>query len=79
MLGENHSLLNDFPEHKDKIDGLKNSDSDFADQAKRYHELDEQIRKLELRDSPIGDEAMHQLKQDRAELKDSLYQRVLKA
>lgn len=40
---------------------------------------DEEIRKLELSNSPIDDEAMHQLKHERSELKDSLYQRILNA
>lgn len=76
MLGENHSLQNDFPELKEKIDNLVSQDESFASDAKRYHELDAEIRKLELRNSPIEDEAMHQLKHDRSVLKDSLYQRL---
>ncbi|PMH39836.1 hypothetical protein BCU68_06995 [Vibrio sp. 10N.286.49.B3] len=77
MLGENHSLLNEFPEFKESIDALVGSDQIFAADTKKYNDLDAEIRKLELRDSPIGDEAMHQLKHQRSELKDSLYQRIL--
>ena len=76
MLGESHSLLSDFPEHKARIEVLTNSDENFAKDTKRYDELDKEIRVLELADSPIDDEAMHQLKHDRAVLKDSLYQRL---
>lgn len=39
-----------------------------------YDQLDEEIRSLELSDSPISDESMHGLKQRRASLKDTLYQ-----
>ncbi len=77
MLGEDHSLLCDFPQFKEKINALNASDQSFAAQANRYHELDAEIRELELNESPIGDEPMHQLKQERAALKDTLYQRLL--
>lgn len=77
MLGEKHSLEHDFPELKDKIKTLLANDDHFAEQNKRYNALDKEIRVLELKDSPIDDEAMHQLKHDRAELKDTLYQLLI--
>ena len=76
MLGEDHSLFNDFPEMTEVINRLIASCEDFAADAKRYHALDKEIRSLELRNSPIHDQSMHQLKHDRAALKDSLYQRI---
>lgn len=79
MLGENHSLLNDFPEHKDAIASLSENDESFRADNKRYTALDKEIRDLELRGAPIEDHEMHKLKHDRAELKDSLYQRLLAA
>ncbi len=79
MLGEVHSLLNDFPEHKIVIESLIASDERFLQENKRYTALDKEIRTLELRDAPIGDDAMHQLKHDRAELKDALYKRIIAA
>jgi uncharacterized protein YdcH (DUF465 family) len=74
MLGENHSLIHEFPEYKDVIVMLSQSNEAFAKQAKKYNMLDEEIRKLELKGAPIDDDDMHQLKHDRALLKDSLYQ-----
>lgn len=79
MLGENHSLLNEFPASENVIKVLIEQDELFAADTKKYNALDTEIRKLELRSSPIDDEAMHQLKHDRSELKDSLYQRILHA
>ncbi|WP_220718656.1 YdcH family protein [Agarivorans litoreus] len=76
MLGEDHSLAKEFPELLDKITALTGSDEKFAADTKRYNALDKEIRVLELRGGPIDDEAMHQLKHDRAELKDSLYLRL---
>lgn len=76
MLGEDHSLINEFPEYRSTIKHLSQSDAVFAEDAKRYHALDKEIRELELNSSPIDDQAMHQLKHDRSELKDSLYQKL---
>jgi uncharacterized protein YdcH (DUF465 family) len=73
MLGENHSLLHDFPDYKEQIQNLINNDSKFAEDTKRYNALDKEIRTLELRDSPIDDIEMHKLKARRAELKDELF------
>ncbi|OIQ26407.1 YdcH family protein [uncultured Vibrio sp.] len=77
MLGESHSLLNDFPELKEVILVMTKNDESFKSDVVQYDALDKEIRKLELQDSPIADEEMHQLKHDRAELKDSLYQRLI--
>ncbi len=79
MLGEVHSLLNDFPEHTQVINRLNENDTGFAEDNKRYTALDKEIRTLELRGAPIDDHEMHKLKHDRAELKDALYQRILAA
>lgn len=76
MLGENHCLVLDFPEFTQRITELNAADSQFAADAKQYHELDQEIRTLELDGAPINDEDMHQLKHRRSLLKDSLYQRI---
>ena len=73
MLGEDHSLINEFPAYKEKIIALNKAEPLFAKEAKRYHLLDNEIRKLELRNAPIEDDSFHQMKLDRAALKDSLY------
>ncbi|MGF1720864.1 YdcH family protein [Vibrio kyushuensis] len=77
MLGESHSLLKDFPELKDTILTRSKNDDAFKAEMNKYDDLDKEIRKLELKDSPIGDEEMHQLKHNRAELKDDLYQQLI--
>ncbi|USD67928.1 YdcH family protein [Vibrio sp. SCSIO 43136] len=73
MLGENHSLTSEYPDKLSKIKQLIASDDHFADRAKRYDALDKEIRVLELRGSPIDDQAMHDLKVQRSELKDWLH------
>ncbi len=79
MLGEDHSLLSEFPEYKDTITALAKSDETFLDEMKQYDLLDKEIRKLELRDSPISDEEMHKMKQNRAVMKDELHVRIQSA
>ena len=79
MLGEDHSLTHEFPEHMEAIANLAINDRQFAKDAKRYDDLDKEIRELELDGAPIDDEAMDQLKHDRAMLKDSLYERIVAA
>jgi len=79
MLGENHSLVNEFPNFIETIHNLNASDPEFAINVKRYDELDREIRHLELDNAPIDDESMHQLKHDRAVLKDLLYEQLLAA
>ncbi|GIU53037.1 MULTISPECIES: YdcH family protein [Shewanella] len=77
MLGENHSLRNEFPDHLDTITSLNNSDAEFAEVLKQYDKLDQQIRELELKDSPISDESIHDLKQHRVDMKDKLYHKIM--
>ncbi len=76
MLGEDHSLLKEFPEYQKTITSLAASDETFAAKMKEYDALDKDIRKLELRDSPISDEELHIMKHNRSEMKDALYQRL---
>ena len=79
MLGENHSLLADFPEFTDRIKLLIDSDDVFSRDNDRYTKLDKEIRVLELNGAPIDDDEMVKLKSERAMLKDALYQTLLKS
>lgn len=79
MLGEDHSLAKEFPQHLETIAALAENDGTFAANVKRYDALDREIRHLELEGAPIDDEAMHQLKNERAALKDALYRRLVES
>ncbi|WP_159651155.1 YdcH family protein [Vibrio atypicus] len=79
MLGEDHSLLSEFPEYKETIVALSKANEAFLTDMKAYDLLDKEIRTLELKDSPISDEQMHQMKHDRAVKKDNLHKRIVEA
>lgn len=73
MLNENHAMIIDFPEFKKDIVQLTHHDPLFKQKSQQYHELDYKIRQLEISGSPTDDQHMHQLKLERAKLKDLLY------
>ena len=79
MLGESHSLVNEFPNFIKEINELHENTPSFAEKATKYDELDSEIRNIELDNSPIADETMHQMKHDRSVLKDVLYKLLLEA
>ncbi len=78
MLGENHSLHHEFPEHHDLIDTLMKEDLHFKKIADEYNALDKEIRTLEQNNSPIDDITLHELKKKRSYLKDEAYQILVK-
>ena len=79
MLGENHSLKSEFPEFIERIEELASTDPEFRKKLEAYDTLEEEIRALELQNSPIDDDSMHQNKHTRSVLKDELYHRLAHA
>lgn len=73
MLGENHALFIEYPEHQDRIKELKQTDEHFKQMADRYHQLDHKIRGLEVSNIPTDDQHFTQLKLERLQLKDKIY------
>ncbi len=73
-----HELHEEFPQFNQLIDQLRQDDPDFRERFTHYADLDQQIEGLERRDSPIGDDSLHQLKQQRLELKDNIYRELVR-
>ncbi len=73
----NHQLHQEFPQYRDLIDELRNTNPKFGDKFNQYAELDQEIEGLELLDAPIGDDKLHRLKQKRVQLKDEIYQTLV--
>lgn len=76
MLNENHAFILDFPELKLDIVQLNHDDPTFKADLQQYHQLDYDIRQLEISGSPIDDTNMNALKLKRVELKDMLHKQL---
>ncbi|MBY4675609.1 YdcH family protein [Marinobacterium arenosum] len=69
-----HSLYNDFPQYRERIQQLKHSNEEFARMAAEYHRIDHSIRGLETRGVPTSNDSFEQMKRRRVQLKDALFQ-----
>lgn len=74
---EKHDLLHEFPEHKVKILELKNGNDRFKKLFDEYHELDDQIYRIESGTVVTSDEYLNELRLKRVHLKDNLYRQLL--
>lgn len=79
MLGEHHSLVQEFPEYKDKIHELKISDPEFAKLFEKYDDVDKEIYRIEMQIENTSDEYIENLKIRRVQLKDQLYEMLQQA
>ncbi len=75
MSIENHNLVNEFPQYKDRIHLLKTSDHHFARLTNEYHAVDKEIHNIE-QDFKTSDDYLEGLKKKRVALKDEIYQRL---
>ena len=74
-----HKLSVEFPELADTIASLKENNAHFVKLLDEHTDLDKQITKDEEGLKAISDDALHTLKQQRAKLKDVLYQMAIEA
>lgn len=74
MLSEHHDITHEFPEYSRMIDALRAADAQFDTLVARHDHIDDEIRELEERQSPISDEEIEKMKFERASLKDRIYQ-----
>jgi uncharacterized protein YdcH (DUF465 family) len=72
MTIEKHSLVNDYPEFKDRIHELKMSNPHFAAKYEEYNELDKEIIDIEEKMVNTSDDYIEELKMKRVHLKDEL-------
>lgn len=76
MFGEHHDIPHEFPEYKDLIEKLYNSDEAFQKMYQEYHALDEEILQIEQNVEATSDVYAEDLKKQRVHLKDEIYQRL---
>ena len=73
MNVDHHDLDHEFPEYAATIHALKISDHHFGRLIDEYNALTAQIEELEIKDAPIADTALEDMKKLRLRLKDGLY------
>ncbi len=74
MLSEHHDISHEFPEYHRLIATLRAKDTQFDALVAKHDYLDDEIRQLEERQSPISDSEIEKMKIERASLKDRIYQ-----
>jgi uncharacterized protein YdcH (DUF465 family) len=76
---EHHPLMNDFPELRETLHELRQSDNHFARIAGEYEELDKRICRVEDGVDLLDDGSLTALKQQRVSLKDDVARMLHKA
>lgn len=78
MFGDKHDLIDELPEHKQRILELKSSDAEFAKLFDEYHALDAQVLGMEEGIETPSDEVLEELKKKRLYLKDRLFSIIMR-
>lgn len=71
-----HPILREFPEHREVIRRLKGSDERFRNLFTEYHQLDDEIYRIEEDIDFATDQEIDELKMRRARLKDYIYHMI---
>ncbi|WP_371187565.1 YdcH family protein [Thalassotalea maritima] len=78
MIIAKHDLHHEFPEYKDEIRTLKMTNNHFARIFKEYHELNQQVVRIEEGVENTSDEYLENLKKQRLHHKDELFSMIKK-
>ena len=73
-----HPFVTEFPAHRETIRSLKLADAKFRQMFEEYHQLDDEICRIEEDVEFATDQQIDELKFKRAKLKDALYIAVQK-
>jgi len=73
-----HPLVKELPAHRETIRSLKLADGKFRAAFEEYHQLDDEICRIEEEVEFATDQQIDELKFKRAKLKDALYAAVQK-
>lgn len=71
---EKHDLRHEFPEHEEKIHELKVSNHHFKKLFDEYHDVNNEIHRIESGAETTTDEVLNELRMKRVRLKDELYE-----
>lgn len=73
MTLEKHDLHHEFPNFKEEIHYLKMNDNHFARLFNEYHEVDQEVHRIEQGVENTSDEYLEGRKKQRLNLKDNLF------
>jgi uncharacterized protein YdcH (DUF465 family) len=76
MLGENHDLFHELPEYAHRISQLRANDDQFARLLDEYHQVNQEVERIEEHNEGHADFYVEELKKQRLHLKDALYDRL---
>lgn len=72
-MPDKHDLIHEFPDYRDAIHDLKMNDKHFARLFDEYHEIDQEVVRIENGAEASSDEFLEERKKVRLKLKDELY------
>ena len=78
MLHEKHDLVHELPEHRDTIHNLKLSNSHFSHLFEQYHQVNDEIHRIETGIENTADDYLEGRKKQRLFLKDELFEMIKK-
>tara|TARA_R110002094_G_scaffold205740_2_gene176491 strand:- start:173 stop:433 length:261 start_codon:yes stop_codon:yes gene_type:complete len=67
-----HELAEEFPDAKDRISALTQSDAHFAKLTEEYHSVNREIHRIETKVDPADEGYEKQLRRQRLALKDQI-------
>jgi uncharacterized protein YdcH (DUF465 family) len=70
---QKHQLIEEFPEHADRIHELKENSAHFKKLFDEYDNLDHDVYRIETDTEPASDDTLNKLRGERVKLKDELY------
>jgi uncharacterized protein YdcH (DUF465 family) len=73
MILEKHDLHHEFPEFNEEIHHLKMNDKHFTRFFNNYHEVNQEVQRIEQGVENTSDEYLEQKKKQRLKLKDELF------
>ncbi len=73
---QKHQLIEEFPEHADRIHEFKEKNSHFKKLFDEYDELDHEVYRIEINSEPTSKYTLNKLRSHRLKLKDELYQLI---
>lgn len=74
---EKHDLIHELPEHRERIHELKTENNHFSRLFDEYHDVNHEIRRIEMEIEPTSDVYLEERKKQRLLLKDQLYNIII--